>query len=65
MIRRILFPVDFSSFCLAMAHFVKRAAMSRAEVTLVHLCDLGSQVDLQKLLISLRLLPIICHLLAI
>jgi nucleotide-binding universal stress UspA family protein len=43
MIRRILFPVDFSSCCLAMAPFVKRAAaMFGAEVTLVHVCDLSS-----------------------
>jgi nucleotide-binding universal stress UspA family protein len=43
MIRRILFPVDFSSSRLAIAPFVKRAAaMFGAEVTLVHVCDLGS-----------------------
>ena len=66
MIRRILFPVDFSYFRLAMAHFVRQAAaMFRAEVTLVHVGDLGSQVALQELLISLTLLPIICHLLVI
>src|SRR5215469_3928508 len=66
MTRRILFPVDFSSFCLAMAHFVNRAAaMFGAEVTLVHVGDLCSQVDLQELLIFLRLLPTVCHLLVI
>jgi nucleotide-binding universal stress UspA family protein len=43
MIRRILFPVDFSSSCLATAPFVKRAAaIFGAEVTLVHVCDLSS-----------------------
>lgn len=43
MIRRILFPVDFSSSRLAIAPFVKRAAtMFGAEVPLVHVCDLGS-----------------------
>jgi nucleotide-binding universal stress UspA family protein len=40
MIERILFPVDFSALCGAMAGYVKRvAAMFQSEVTLVHVCD--------------------------
>lgn len=43
MIRKILFPVDFSSSCVAMAAYVKRAAaIFGAEVTLAHVCDLSS-----------------------
>src|SRR5258706_5397738 len=43
MIQRILFPVDFSPSCLAMAAYVRRAAeMFGAEVTIVHVCDLRS-----------------------
>ena len=41
MIERILFPVEFSPPCAAMAGFVKRAAeMFGSRVTLVHVCDL-------------------------
>ena len=43
MIERILFPVDFSPSCLAMATYVKRAAdLLGSQVTLVHVCDLAS-----------------------
>jgi len=42
-IQRILFPVDFSPSCEAMAPFVKRAAqMCSARVTLLHVFDLTS-----------------------
>jgi nucleotide-binding universal stress UspA family protein len=41
MIQNILFPVDFSLSCVAMAAFVKRAAaMFGAKVTLLHVFDL-------------------------
>ncbi len=41
MIQDILFPVDFSSACVAMAPFVRRAAaLLSAKVTLVHVFDL-------------------------
>ena len=43
MIRKILFPVDFSASCVAMAAYVKRAAtIFGAEMTLAHVCDLSS-----------------------
>jgi nucleotide-binding universal stress UspA family protein len=43
MIERILFPVDFSPTCVAMAPYVKRAAdLFGSRVTLVHVCDLAS-----------------------
>jgi nucleotide-binding universal stress UspA family protein len=43
MIQKILFPVDFSTSCVAMAAYVKRAAgIFGADVTLVHVCDLSS-----------------------
>jgi len=43
MIERILFPVDFSPSCAAMAAYVKRAAaMFGSQVALVHVCDLAS-----------------------
>jgi len=43
MIRRILFPVDFSPSCVGMAAYVKQAAeIFSAEVTLLHVCDLES-----------------------
>jgi len=43
MIEKILFPVDFSQSCVAMAPYVKRAAdMFGAQVSLVHVCDLVS-----------------------
>ena len=43
MIKRILFPVDFSPSCAAMAANVKRAAdLFGSQVTLVYVCDLSS-----------------------
>lgn len=43
MIRKILFPVDFSPSCVGMAAYVKQAAeIFSAEVTLLHVCDLES-----------------------
>ena len=40
-IQNILFPVDFSASCVAMAPYVERAAASgEAKVTLVHVFDL-------------------------
>jgi nucleotide-binding universal stress UspA family protein len=42
-IQNILFPVDFSASCVAMAAYVKRAAaMFGAKVTMVHVFDLYS-----------------------
>ena len=46
--QRILFPVDFSTACVAMAPFVKRAAaIWGAKVTLVHVFDLYSHDAVQ------------------
>src|SRR5579862_7400112 len=43
LIEKILFPVDFSSSCIAMAPYVKRsAALSGAKVSLVHVVDPAS-----------------------
>lgn len=43
MIKNILFPVDFSPSCAAMAAYVRRAAaIFGAKVTIVHICDLSS-----------------------
>jgi nucleotide-binding universal stress UspA family protein len=43
LIANILFPVDFSPSCMAMAPYVKRAAtLLGANVTLVHVVDLAS-----------------------
>jgi len=43
MIEKILFPVDFSPSCAAMAPYVSRAAeIFGARVSLVHVCDLAS-----------------------
>jgi len=43
LIANILFPVDFSPSCIAMAPYVKRAAtLLGAKVSLVHVVDLGS-----------------------
>jgi nucleotide-binding universal stress UspA family protein len=43
MIQKIMFPVDFSPSCVAMAAYVERAAaIFGAEVTIVHVCDLRS-----------------------
>jgi len=47
-IQNILFPVDFSPSCIAMAAFVKRAgAIFGARVTLVHVFDLYGHHPLQ------------------
>ncbi len=47
-IQNILFPVDFSPSCIAMAPYVKRsAAIFEARVTLVHVFDLYSHDALQ------------------
>ena len=41
-IHDILFPVDFSVSCVAMAPFVKRAAsITSAKVTLLHVLDMS------------------------
>ncbi len=43
MIQKILFPVDFSPSCAAMAAYVERAAaIFGAQVTIIHVCDLSS-----------------------
>jgi nucleotide-binding universal stress UspA family protein len=53
-IQNILFPVDFSPSCLAMAAYVKRsAAMFSAKVTLLHVFDLYSHDALQHYVRSL------------
>ena len=42
MLQKILFPVDFSASCIAMAAYVERAAtIFGASVTIVHVCDLA------------------------
>jgi nucleotide-binding universal stress UspA family protein len=47
-IQNILFPVDFSPSCIAMAAYVQRsAAIFSAKVTLVHVFDLYSHDALQ------------------
>jgi nucleotide-binding universal stress UspA family protein len=47
-IKNILFPVDFSPSCVAMAPYVKRsAAIFNAKVTLVHVFDLYSHDAVQ------------------
>jgi nucleotide-binding universal stress UspA family protein len=53
-IQNILFPVDFSPSCIAMAPYVKRsAAMFSAKVTLVHVFDLYSHDAFQLYVRSL------------
>jgi nucleotide-binding universal stress UspA family protein len=53
-IQNILFPVDFSPSCIAMASYVKRsAAMFSAKVTLVHVFDLYSHDAFQLYVRSL------------
>jgi len=43
-VKKILFPVDFSPACAAMADYVGRAAgLFRARVTLLHVADLASR----------------------
>ncbi|PYT84079.1 MAG: hypothetical protein DMG40_01960 [Acidobacteria bacterium] len=47
-IQNILFPVDFSPSCVAMAQHMKRAAtIFQARVTLVHVFDLYSHAPVQ------------------
>ena len=42
-IRKILFPVDFSPACVGMAAYVRQAAETfSAQVTILHVCDLES-----------------------
>ena len=44
MIKKILFPADFSPACAAMAGYVRRAAtIFGAGVALLHVANLGSQ----------------------
>ena len=53
-IQNILFPVDFSPSCVAMAAYVKRsAAVFNAKVTLVHVFDLYSHDAMQLYVRSL------------
>lgn len=48
MIQNILFPVDFSPSCIAMAPYVKRAAaIFGARVSLLHVFDLYSHDGFQ------------------
>ena len=48
MIQRILFPVDFSPSCVAMAAYVKRAAaIFGAEVSILHVYDPASETGLE------------------
>jgi nucleotide-binding universal stress UspA family protein len=55
MIKKILFPVDFSASCFAMASYVKRAAaMFGSQVTLVHVCDLASHNGFELYVRSLQ-----------
>lgn len=49
-VKKILFPVDFSPSCLAMALYVRRAAqLLRAKVTLIHVIDPASLTTLEGL----------------
>ena len=53
-IQNILFPVDFSPSCIAMAAYVKRSAATfSAKVTLVHVFDLYSHDAMQLYVRSL------------
>ena len=55
MIDKILFPVDFSPSCAAMAAYVKRAAeMFGSRVTLVYVCDLASNNGFELLARTMR-----------
>lgn len=55
MIEKILFPVDFSPSCAAMATYVKRAAaVFGSQVTLLHVCDLASHNGFELYLRSLQ-----------
>ena len=60
MIENILFPVDFSPSCAAMAAYVKRAAaICGARVTLVHVFDLTGHngFELQSTCLYKRFAP--------
>ena len=55
MIKNILFPVDFSRSCAAMATYVRRAAgIFGSRVTLVHVCDLASHNGFELYVRSLQ-----------
>lgn len=55
MFKQILFPVDFSASCAAMATYVKRAAaLFGSQVTLVHVVDLESHNGFELYLRSLQ-----------
>jgi hypothetical protein len=55
MIEKILFPVDFSQSCIAIAPFVKRAAtMFRSHVNLLYVCDLFSHNGFELYVRSLQ-----------
>ncbi len=55
MIERILFPVDFSQSCVAIAPFVKRAAtIFQSRVSLLYVCDLASHNGFELYLRSVQ-----------
>jgi nucleotide-binding universal stress UspA family protein len=55
MIKKILFPVDFSPSCTAMAAYVKRAAaIFGSQVTLLYVCDLESHNGFELYVRSLQ-----------
>jgi nucleotide-binding universal stress UspA family protein len=55
MIKNILFPVDFSPSCVAIAAYVKRAAaIFGSRVTLLHVCDLRSHNGFELAVRSLQ-----------
>jgi nucleotide-binding universal stress UspA family protein len=55
MIQNILFPVDFSPSCVAMAAYVNRAAaIFSSNVTLLHVCDLASHNGFELAVRSLQ-----------
>lgn len=55
MIKKILFPVDFSPSCAAMAAYVRRAAdIFASQVSLVYVCDLISNNGFELLVRSLK-----------
>jgi nucleotide-binding universal stress UspA family protein len=54
MIEKILFPVDFSPACVAIAPFVKRAAtIFQSRVSMLYVCDLASHNGFELYLRSL------------
>ena len=55
MIKNILFPVDFSPSCVAIAAYVKRAAaIFGSHVTLLHVCDVQSHNGFELAVRSLQ-----------